>query len=160
MRVSVLPVMTVMIVIAGAVGLQIGESAIGQIDPLYFQGSAPTPVDVTRNGRAAPAPGYAQASGFAEGFAARAEDCAGCDVRPGAAAQPSYRGEVLPDVSPTLAPPRAETIAAIVDEEAPVQRSAESERVRRYIDYPVTDDQARIRAALDAAAAESATVGR
>ncbi|HZH07226.1 MAG TPA: hypothetical protein VEY69_11170, partial [Lautropia sp.] len=70
--------MTVLAVISGAVGLQLGETTIAQIDPLYFQGPAPQPIDVTKTARPAPGPSYGQASGWPEGYAARAADCPDC----------------------------------------------------------------------------------
>jgi hypothetical protein len=159
MRNYFLPVMTVLTVIAGAVGLQLGETTIAQIDPLYFQGPAPKPIDVSHAPRAAQSPGYVQASGWAEGYAARAEECVDCPA-PGATAPASYAREPLPDVSAALAEPRfdrpAEDLAA---EELAVERSAEAQRVRRYVDYPVTADQARIRAALDGVREEPAPEG-
>jgi hypothetical protein len=90
MRNSVLPVMTVLTIVAGAVGLQLGESAIGQIDPLYFEGREPLR-DVSKDPRPPSSSAFAQASGWAEGYQARAEDCGdGCTpVMPATAAAPA-----------------------------------------------------------------------
>lgn len=158
MRNLTLPVMTVMTVISGAVGLQIGESAIAQIDPLYFQGPAPAPIDVSRNARPAGPNAYAEASGWEEGQAARAQDCPDC----GAASSGVYatsRSDSLPGPTPGSAERAPIEQAELVIEEAPFERSAESQRVRRYLDYPVSADQARIRAALEAEAEAAAPAG-
>jgi len=151
MRNYLLPILTVLTVFAGSVGLQLGETTIAQIDPLYFQGPAPQPIDVSQAPRPASAPGYAQASGWAEGYAARAQDCPGC-APPGVTGQASFTRESLPDVSAVLAEPRfpSSRLEPEGEQEAlPIERSAEAERVRRYADYPIEADEARIGAALD-----------
>lgn len=141
MRLSILPVMTVLTVVAGAAGLQVGESAIAQIDPLYFQGPAPTPIDRSLADRPESAPTYADATGHGEGFAARAEDCPDCGAAPAGGVPPTRRWEVAADV-PTYPAARRE-LAAVEEsaEVAPDPVSPQSASVRRYTSYPVSADQ-------------------
>ncbi len=152
MRNSVLPVMTVLTIVAGAVGVQMGEGAISQIDPIYFQGGNLPPRDVTKDPRPASSSAFAQASGWAEGYMARAADCGpGCAPRPAARAAPlvAYRDETIE--------PRwqyAEDVAS--GDELRIERSLESTQVQRYLHYPVSADQAEIRAGLDGEPAQAA----
>jgi hypothetical protein len=148
MRNSVLPVMTVLTIVAGAVGLQLGEGTISQIDPLYFQGGSSPPRDVTKDPRPASSSAFAQASGWAEGYMARATDCGpGCTpVRPVKAARAApletYRDE-------TIEPRWQYADDASSGDEVRLERSMESTQVQRYLHYPVSADQAAIRASLD-----------
>ena len=134
----VIPVMGVMTVIAGAVGLQLGESAIAQIDPVHFSGPRPIVRDVSRAAPAVAPASYASAYGWAEGHAARDLDCRDC----GATMQ-----------RPVYALPQA--TAAVVQQEpwrAPVNYdrmdyeeqpdTSEWREVSRYVHYPVTQEHA------------------
>jgi hypothetical protein len=148
MRVSVLPVMAVLTIVAGAIGLSIGEGAIGQIDPLYFQGAAPEVRDVTKDARAQRQPGYADASGWEEGYRARAVDCGDCPVwasRQGAPAQVT-----VPEVG--LRPHWQEASAyRAYEEELAAQeqgQQAQPSPLSRYLHYPVNQEQAQIAASL------------
>ena len=82
------------VIIAGAAfGIHLGDSAISQINPLYFQGPAVHPRDrgaeVDANPIDSSAPRYAELYGWAEGQEARAADCADC---PALVARDAYRG--------------------------------------------------------------------
>ena len=145
--------MTVLTVVAGAVGLQLGESAIAQIDPLYFQGAALPARDVTQDPRRPRPPAYAEASGWAEGYQARAADCGDCPfllARQSYAPQP---GVALFDYSdPTIAPRWEEAEAELLIEEPMepiVETRIEAGRVQRYLHYPVDAEQTEIRAAFE-----------
>jgi hypothetical protein len=142
----VLPVMGVLTVIAGAVGLQLGESAIAQIDPVHFQGAPPELRDVTANPRPRPVNAYAGAYGWEAGQQVRAADCGDC---PALNARDAYAvAGPLPD--PSIARDWEEQPAydaAAPDPEA--QRYAtEWRRVSRYVHYPVTPEQAEIAESL------------
>jgi hypothetical protein len=157
MRNSVLPVMIVLTIIAGAVGLQLGESAIGQIDPTYFQGALERPRDVTKDPRPQRKPGFAEASGWAQGYQAMAADCGGCAPVTGA----SYAAPVatLFTYSDATIEPQWQ-LAADDAQELRIERSVEAGQVQRYLHYPVSADQAEIRAGLEgeaAAVAEDST---
>jgi hypothetical protein len=149
MRNSVLPVMGVLTVVAGAIGLQIGEGAIAQIDPIYFQGAPVAAQDVTKNPRPQPQPGFAQASGWAEGYAARAADCGDCPALLARHAYaPAQPGPVYTEA--TLQPrwaPQSVAIAPAEEAPAPVQ-TAEQRRMGRYLHYPINREQAEIAASV------------
>jgi hypothetical protein len=148
MRVSVLPVMTVLTIIAGAVGLQLGESAIGQIDPTYFQGALEPPRDVTKDPRPSRAPGFAQASGWAQGYQALAADCGGCSPVSGQSG-PAPAAPLYTYSDATIEPRWQQAAAAVTADEPRLERSVESAQLQRYLHYPVSADQAEIRTALE-----------
>jgi hypothetical protein len=144
----VLPVMGVLTVIAGAVGLQLGESAIAQIDPVHFSGPRPALRDVSHERRPEPPPSYASAYGWAEGYGARDADCADC-------AAPDSRVAYAPLSAPVTGAPdhqpwRAPITYDRMDYEPEVDRSEWAE-ISRYRDYPVTQEQADRAASLPAA---------
>lgn len=158
MRGAVLPVMGVLMVVAGAVGMQIGESAIAQIDPVHFQGAPPEPHDVTRDPRPAPPPAYADASGWAEGYEAMARDCGDCPMllaRHGYAPASSSWGppdelaliSARPAVHPAPAAQAEEPLVIAAAEPAPPPPAA---RYSRYLDFPVNQDQAELARAVAA----------
>ncbi len=152
MRNSVLPVMTVLTVIAGAVGLQMGESAIAQIDPLYFQGSVAPARDVSKGQPPQRAPGFAQASGWEEGYAARARDCPGCPAGPMTISPAVYEGPQAPLYAysdPTIEPRWDRAAAPAPQDDLRIDRALHVSQVQRYLHYPVTADQDEIRAGLD-----------
>ena len=79
-----LPAVGTALAVAIVTGIHLGESSIGLINPIYFQGPALHPrergvaIDETR---ASPAqPSYAQLYGWEEGDAARAVDCGDCEA--------------------------------------------------------------------------------
>jgi hypothetical protein len=147
--------MTVLTIVAGAVGLQLGESAIGQIDPLYFQGRAEPPRDVTKDPRPQSASAFAEASGWEEGYKARAAECPGCGLATPATA--SARPAPLYTYSDAAIAPRWQYADdAASGDEVRIERSLGSAQVQRYLHYPVSADQAEARAALDSEPAEAA----
>ena len=148
MRNSVLPVMTVLTIVAGAVGLQLGETAIGQIDPLYFQGGREPLRDVSKDPRPASSSAFAQASGWAEGYQARAADCGGCTPVMAATA-PAPAAPLFTYSDATIEPRWQYAEDAVFGDEVRLERSLESAQVQRYLHYPVSADQAEIRASLE-----------
>jgi hypothetical protein len=149
MRNSVLPVMGVLTVISGAVGLQLGESAISQIDPLYFEGAAPSPRDVSKDPRPQRAPGFAEASGWAEGYEARAADCGpGCaSTTAGGYAVPAAPLFEYSDA--TIQPRWEQAVAPMSADDLRIDRTLRSADVERYLHFQVSSDQAEIRAGLE-----------
>jgi len=142
--------MTVLTVISGAVGLALGESAIAQIDPLYFQGSAPAARDISQDPRPQRRPGFADAYGWEQGYDARGRDCADC--APGTMVVDTARGDgyAAPLVAysdPTIRP-RWEEPAGEGDD-VRIDRAIRSSDVERYLHYPVSADQEEIRAGLE-----------
>jgi hypothetical protein len=143
-----LPVMGASLLAAVAVGVHLGESSIGLINPIYFQAPPLHPrergaaIDETSLDRNAPA--YAQLYGWEQGYAARAADCGGCEtvvaqVAPAYSARVPYfgaRGDVhtaLAQVPDDL----GERFAEVPDDAAP--RIAQ---VERYAHYPVSAEAA------------------
>jgi multidrug resistance efflux pump len=156
MRNSVLPVMGVLTVVAAAVGLSIGESAIAQIDPTYFQGALLPAEDVTKKPRPAAQPGFAQASGWAQGYAARAEDCGDCPaLLTRQTHAPVYSSAGFADATIQPRWEQAAGAAAAATDEVLI-RPAEERSISRYLHYPISADQAEI-ARARAAAAQAAT---
>jgi len=114
--------------LAVGVGVQLGESAVREIDPLYFQGPAARPMGVDPP----PAPGpsaYAQAYGWETGNAARLAE-SGIDY-PYA---PTPVPVALPVAAPAESPPPPLSLAPW----PPGQVSAHPE-VERYTDYPIEE---------------------
>lgn len=147
---TVLPVMGVLTVIAGAVGLQLGESAIAQIDPIHFRGPATAARDVSRARRPAPAPTYASAYGWAEGQAAVDLDCGDCPaLNARTAFLPSFE-PLPPEPVPAQWEPPAPSAPRTGGHEERVS-AAEWRDYRRYVHYPVTQDQAELADSLSLA---------
>ena len=147
MRNSVLPVMTVLTIIAGAVGLQLGEGAIGQIDPTYFQGPLEKPRDVTKDPRPPRRPDFAEASGWAEGYQAMAADCGGCSPVRSSQAVPAAPLFAYSDR--TIEPQWQQAADSVAADVPQFERSVEAGQVQRYLHYPVSADQSEIRAGVE-----------
>ncbi len=140
--------------VIGAVmlGLSLGNSAISQINPVYFQGAAVHPRDrgaaVDPNAIPPAAPAYGEMYGFDEGRAARLEACEGCLVRP----QVEYASYSAPAPYFGSREERASREARELREidavyaqrerraEAAQAREEAAERLERYMTYPVTDE--------------------
>lgn len=77
-----LPALAGLIFLGVAGGVALGESAVDQINPLYFQGAAVHPRDrgaaLDPNALQVQSPRFADLYGWEEGQAARAADCSGC----------------------------------------------------------------------------------
>ena len=136
---NLLPVMGVLTIVAGAIGLQLGESAIAQIDPVHFQGPAPVPRDVSRDALPPRPPAYAEGYGWAEGGEALASDCGDCAAWNARRAAVAAWEPVYPE------PLRERYVPASVPSYVPdeVQREREVEEwreVTRYTSYPVTQE--------------------
>lgn len=120
---------------AVGLGVQIGESAIGEINPIHFRGEAPPVRAIDPNAPAPTSPvadDFASAYGWAEGNAARQADSGGADFdyvpQPVAsrAAATAWLQQPAPVQQISLAPWR------------PGQVSAHPE-VERYADYPIEE---------------------
>ena len=79
-----LPALGGSILAAVVVGIHLGESSVGLINPIYFQGPALHPRDrgaaLDERALVARAPAQGQLYGWEEGRAARAADCVDCDA--------------------------------------------------------------------------------
>lgn len=123
---------------AVALGIHLGESAIGLIDPVHFQGPAVHPRDrgaaVDPNRIRPSEPRYAELYGWDEGRAARLADCGGCEAIAARDAY-AYSAEVPYFGGPSEPPrPRAEPPAPPEPAVPPPEREA---RIARYAYYPV-----------------------
>ena len=148
-RNSTWPTLTVLAVIAVAGGFQLGEAAIAQIDPLYFEGAAMPARDVTQRPRNDRANAYAAASGWEEGYAARAVDCGG-DCPPARIERSIVPADALLEgySDPTIEPSWARASSPAPEDLLLPEAPAAVSRVARYMHYPVSADQAEIRTAL------------
>jgi len=151
-----LPAFGALVLAASAFGVHMGQSAIEQINPIYFQGAAVHPRD---RGAAVPepvagprAPQFADHYGWEQGRQARSADCVDC---PALQARDSHAGEVVYAVAETgwraepqrvqvvrQVRPAAEPEAKPVAEEEPAGFIVEYAAVDRYAYYPVEEEQA------------------
>jgi len=118
------------IALAVGLGVQLGESAVGAIDPIHFQGAAPRPEGIDPNVQPPAQPAYAQAYGWEQGNAARLADSGGLqdfDYIP----QPASVQRVAEPVWHDSAPPS-------MTPWPPGQVSSHPD-VERYIDYPIEE---------------------
>ena len=136
---------------AGAFGVHLGQSAISDINPIHFQGAAVHPRDrgavVPEMLEAQPA-SFADAYGWEQGRAARAEDCGDCEAL---GARDAYAGGGEPvfavletgwsnDPTPAayFQEPRAD-MAEDADE-AQVAADAQRAQIDRYAHYPLQSE--------------------
>lgn len=156
-RNSTWPVLSVLTLVAVAGGFQLGETAIAQIDPLYFEGAAAPARDVTQRSRNGQPNVYAAASGWEEGYAARTVDC-GADCPPSLVDRSIMPADapLVRYSDPTIQPSWEEASRPAPEDLLATERAPEESRVGRYLHYPVSADQAEIRAALDGPAPAAA----
>lgn len=140
-------------VVAVMFGVTLGNSAISQINPLYFQGAAVHPRDrgaaLDPNAPTVIPNRYEQLYGFADGQAARAAACVGCSFAPPAmpdraavytASAPYFgsREERVRDAARERREIDALYQARLDDAEA---RRATMEQMRQYAHYRVSEDE-------------------
>lgn len=154
---STRPMLAVMTLVAVAGGYQLGETAIAQIDPLYFEGPAAPAVDVTERPRLRQMNAYAAASDWEKGYADRAVDC-GADCPPALTRGTLTRADVAlaTYADPTIAPRWEEASSPAPEDLLIPERPRDESRVGRYMHYPVSAEQAEIRAAVEAKTADAA----
>ena len=135
-----LPALGAVMLAAAAFGVHLGQSAIDQINPLYFQGAAVHPrdrgADLAEASLAPQTPRFAELYGWAEGEAARNADCVDCealtarDAHHGgevqfAVLETGWRAEARPAAhGEAEAQPAAEEPAAVAVQWAEVDRYA------------------------------------
>lgn len=124
---------------AAVLGVQLGESAIGAIHPLYFEGEAPSPRAVDGRERQPGQPAYYQAYDWRQGAEARAIAC-GDNCGPPEPYDPYARAEAPPRARLASADWRDETPPAELEPWPPGQVSRERQAaVIRYADYPIEE---------------------
>lgn len=141
-RTNALLALSVALLVAAALGVQLGQSAIGEINPIHFQGAAEPPRAIDPNAvRPSQPDSFATAYGWSEGEAARYAECGpDCDRRAfqQAAAVTLDRLEPAPRAG---GPYWRET--NVVPEPAPWAPGETGPRrlsVERYLHYPVEED--------------------
>ena len=79
-----LPILGGSLLAAVAAGIHLGESSIGLIDPIHFQGPAVHPRDrgaaIDESARPTRPPSYSELYGWEQGRTARAADCGNCEA--------------------------------------------------------------------------------
>jgi hypothetical protein len=146
-----LPIMGGSLLAAVIAGVHLGDSAIGHINPIYFQGPAVHPRDRgaaidERQLNRPRGPAYADLYGWDEGAAARAVECGDCVV------MRSREAVAYSAVVPYFGPgetrePRADPAAEVVVYRGnamggPLEPSTGKPDVSRYTDYPLTYEEA------------------
>jgi hypothetical protein len=150
-----------LIVAAGALGVHLGQAAIDDINPLYFQGAAVHPRD--RGAEVSelslqPQPAtFAQLYGWEQGQAARTADCGDCaalgarDAYGGTVQYTVLQSDWRTDAQPaSYAPAEGAPAEAERDDQQPIVIA--SADVSRYANYPIEAQQQA--QAPEAAAAE------
>jgi hypothetical protein len=137
-----------LVLAAGAFGVHVGESAIGQINPLYFQGAALHPRDrgvvVDAAALVEQGPRFAELYGWDEGRAARNADCINCDALN---ARDAYAGGASPAVLETgwraepqaaaWAPDPQDALTPVEEEPTPFE--ARRAELGRYAAYQIEE---------------------
>lgn len=127
--------LSVAVLVAGVAGVTLGQSAIGAINPLYFEGAAPPPRAVDGRERQPAAPAYYQAYDWAAGAQARAIAC-GDNCGPPVPYE-SYGYAEAPPPRLAAADWRDATSTIELAPWPPGQVSRERTLVTRYVDYPI-----------------------
>jgi hypothetical protein len=140
-----LPALGIAALAGAAVGVYLGEQSVAEINPFYFQGPAIHPRDrgaaVAEWEPQPQPPSFAALYGWAQGRAARAEDCGDCM----AAVAPASTWSPEPSAPETLvAPPPAKPAKRAAEPvKEPADRAATlAYDFERYAYYPVTAEEA------------------
>lgn len=148
-----LPALGVAGFLAVVAGIQLGNSAVGAIDPVYFRGAAVHPRDrgaaldereleAARLARRATA--YNELYGWDEGRAARLADCQGCSMTRVAAGDysalvPYFGSREERRADEARERNRVDALYEKREDEAAEQREARADHVARYLDFPVAE---------------------
>ena len=136
------------VLVAGAVGVQLGESAIAEINPIHFQGAASPPRGIDPVSVAPAEDSFAAAYDWEAGHAALRAACGGdCNARLSRHAT-AYAYDAPAVVQPAAAPYWRDITPAAEPAPWPAgETGAPRPEVERYMDYPV--EQAPAEAADD-----------
>ncbi|MEA3041250.1 MAG: hypothetical protein QOC65_739 [Sphingomonadales bacterium] len=153
-----LPAVAALILAGVAGGVALGDSAIDQINPLYFQGAPVHPRDrgaaLDPNALPAQSPRFADLYGWDEGQAARAADCFGC---PAVAARDAYaQAPVIQYAAAEAGWTEASPVYVAEPDPAPAgqaEAAQEPDDVARYAGFQIEEKPAEAEPA-DLAAAE------
>jgi hypothetical protein len=142
-----LPAFAALVLAGVAGGVALGDSAIDQINPLYFQGAAVHPRDrgaaLDPSALPAQSPRFADLYGWDEGQAARAADCFGC---PAVAARDAYAQAPVIEYAAAQAG-WTDASPAYVPEPEPVpaeqaEAAAQPDDVARYAGFQIEEKPA------------------
>jgi hypothetical protein len=132
-------------------GISLGNSAISQINPLYFQGPAVHPRDrgaaIDPNRPTVIPNSYEQLYGWSQGAQARATDCPGCTFEQPAppaevrVASATYFGSREEEARRDAREQREIDDAYLGRLEDAARRREMAERLARYTDYRVSEDE-------------------
>jgi hypothetical protein len=130
------------LLVAAMLGVQLGESAIAEINPVHFQGAASPPRGIDPVAAVATEPSFAQAYGWEDGQAARAQLCGGdCDARRARDAM-AFALDATVRARPASQPLWRD--ATPVTEPKPWPAGETGERalsVQHYLHYPIEEEQ-------------------
>lgn len=147
------------VIAAAALGVYLGESAIDQINPLYYQGAAVHPRDrgaaIDETLARPRSPRFAELYGWAEGQDARAADCPDCAATVAreayeagthfAVIETGWEAEARP-AAYSVAEPEPQPV-----EEEPAEAEAETGPepfpIERYAAFPIEDKAVEVAAA-------------
>jgi hypothetical protein len=140
-----LPVLGASLLLSVAGGIHLGESTIGLVNPLYFQGPAVHPRDrglaIYESRPPVRAPAYGELYGWEEGYSARAADCLDCDAYAYSALVPyfgsgtEYRAQAEDRTEP------GSQYAKVVVPPSEDPGVEDDELILRYAHYPVEAGQ-------------------
>jgi hypothetical protein len=127
------------LLIAAMLGVQLGQSAIAEINPIHFQGASSPPQGIDPAAAVPTEPSFAQAYGWEDGQAARARSCGrDCDARQARDAMADATVRARPASQPLWRD------ATPVTEPKPWPAGATGERalsVQHYLHYPIEEEQ-------------------
>lgn len=157
-----LPALGASLLVAVALGVHLGESSVGLINPIYFQGPALHPRDrgaaIEEGSLHRSQTAYADLYGWQQGHAARAADCGNCealrarDAYAYSAQVPYFGGrEALRTAVVQARDDLGERFAEVPDDLSPRVSDIE-----RYAYYPVSEGEPEVEVALAAEEAEFA----
>ncbi|MDP8994608.1 MAG: hypothetical protein M3N07_06475 [Pseudomonadota bacterium] len=152
-----IPAFGAAVLAAVALGVHLGESAIDQINPIYFQGPAVHPRDrgaaIDPNALPPQRPAFAELYGWDEGEAARTADCAAC---PPIGARDFYAEAeaafAVLDSGWADEPAAAYVEVQPTPEEEPEREPTAWAEIDRYTSYPIEEKRAPPRGETFAAA--------
>ena|SRR5688572_15957562 len=156
-----LPALGASVLVAVALGVHLGESSIGLINPIHFQGPPLHPRDrgaaIEEGSLHRSQTAYADLYGWEQGHAARAADCGDCDAL---RARDAYAYSAQVPYFGGREGLRAAVVQARDDlgerfAEVPEDLSPRVSQIERYAYYPVTEEEG-IEMALAAEDAEFA----
>lgn len=157
------PALAASLLLAVIVGLQLGQSSVSLINPIYYQAPPLHPRDrgaaIDERALASARPAYAELYGWEEGYAARAADCGNCEalqVR-GAYASPAVYSARVPYFGGHSEP---RVTLAVAEDVYPDRLAARPDVtadpvVHRYAYYPVSAEAAAPAAPASASAPPS-----